>query len=206
MDYSNYNKHFNDKGINNFERDGAMDDQIWNNQTIKILFILKETYGYQNCNTFDLNTEVKFWLEKNNQTYTKISNLSLLLHKVFDKKRLLTNEEYKIIKPSIDDKFNAIKKCAIINLKKTSGNKKSNNNQIIRNFLDNISILKEQINNLKPNIVIAGSTVCWNCLSDKKIGLFKNEIGDNVLNKHQCNFFNGIVFYHANHPSSWGYG
>lgn len=209
MDYSDYDKYFEAKGIVHYERDGAMNEELWQSKStpIKILYVLKETAGYGECPAFNLKDEIKdLWLPRKNRTYTKIAKLALFLQKSIDKESSLTKEECKILDKSHEVLFRALERCAVINIKKTSGKSQSYDKEIRDNFHAHSDFLQKQIDTLKPNIVIAGSSVCWDCLSDSKKGLFKNVINNEKLNKHECKKIGDIVFYHANHPSAWAFG
>ncbi len=205
MNYSEYDEYFKEKGIINYERDGAMNEKLWESAPIKILYVLKETAGYDKCPAFNLKDEIPLWLKKAVPTYTKIAKLSLVLLKSFERKSSLTKEECKSLGKNPTALFEALEHCAVINIKKTSGKSKSWDTVIRDNFNKNADFLQKQIDNLKPNIVIAGSSVCWECLSNNKNGLFKDVV-NKKLNKHDCKKFGDIVFYHANHPSAWTSG
>jgi len=208
MDYSDYDKYFEEKGIMHYEKDGAMNKKLWESATIKILFVLKETAGYDNCPVFFLKDAIeKEWLPDKNRTYTKIAKLALFLQKSFDKKSSLTKEECKKLDKNHDILFKALEHCAVINIKKTSNKiMRSNKNVILKNFNEHADFLQQQIDSLSPNIVIAGSTDCWRCLSKSDNGLYRKIIKNEKLNKHECKKIGNIVFYHANHPSAWAYG
>lgn len=203
MDYSEYDNYFEQHGIKHYERDGALDENLWNSSN-KILFVLKETAGYDKCPNFDLKDEIPSWLKNKNRTYTKIAKLALALHKAFERNSSLTKEECNNLTNNHSDLLDALKCCAVINIKKTS-NKfvRSYDKEILDHFHMHRSILQNQIQYLSPNIVIAGSSVCWQCLSGSKNGLYKDNIRNSKLSKHECAKFDDIVFYHANHPSAW---
>ena len=209
-----YKDFMNKRDKGNYEIDGAINIEKWKSNEHKILFVLKETAGYQNCPVFYLRDELKdTWLQykqkRGNQyiqapTYKNISLLAKSLQIAFNRNKVLTTSEISKISTKPDILFDAIENCAIINVKKHSNTKgKSDDKNIYSEFIENKELLEWQIADLSPNIIFAGSSVCWKCLSDKKNGLYKDIIITS-LEKNGCKTFNGIIFYHANHPSAYG--
>jgi hypothetical protein len=183
----------------NYEIDGIINIEKWEKAKYKILFVLKETVGNQkNAST----------------TYKNISLLAKSLLIAFNKNRLLTSEEIKKLDTSPESLIDAIENCAVINIKKHSNAVVvSDNKNIYSEFLANRELLEWQAKILAPDIIFAGSSVCWRCLADKKDGLYKDIINHPVkhtLKKHECEFIlehekaHAIVFYHGNHPSAYG--
>jgi hypothetical protein len=68
-------------------------------------------------------------------------------------------------------------------------------------FMANRELLEWQIKELSPNIVFAGSSICWRCLSDKHYGLYKTLL-QIPIKKLECKKFDGVTFYNAYHPSA----
>jgi hypothetical protein len=209
-----YKDFMNKRNKGSYEIDGAINIEKWKSNKYKILFVLKETAGYQNCPPFYLEDELKnTWLQykqkRGNQyiqapTYKNISLLAKSLQMAFNRDKVLDAREILEISTKPDILFDAIENCAIINIKKHSNAKrKSDDKDILSEFIENKELLKWQIENLSPTIIFAGSSVCWKCLSGKKNGLYKDIITTPVK-KHECKTFNGIIFYHANHPSAYG--
>jgi len=216
-----YKIFMNERNKGNYSIDGAVNIDKWNASKYKILFVLKETAGYQNCNIFELQDELKsVWLrykqsfkngKRQNPTYKNAAWLAKSLQIALENNRILTQVEIKnmdtkpesLTEASLTE---AIDYCAIINLKKHSNpnpDKKSNDEDIRSEYRENKKLLEWQIKELSPNVVVAGSSVVWECLSNKGNGLYKDIITSN-LRKNECKSFNGIVFYHAYHPSAYG--
>jgi hypothetical protein len=204
-DLEYYKEFLNKRNKGSYEIDGAIDLEKWNKSKYKLLFVLKETVGYQNCKPFELKDEIKdLWLKGKNPTYTNIAWLAKSLQIALENNRILSQDEINELDKSPESLFKALEHCAIINIKKHSNPKKESvDKDIISEFHENKELLEWQIKNLSPNVIFAGSSVVWKCLSGNKNGLYKDIITTN-LRKHECKSFNGIVFYNAYHPSAWG--
>jgi len=216
MEKTFYTDFMDERNKGSYEIDGAINLEKWNASKYKFLFVLKETAGYQNCKTFELQDELKsVWLQYlqpsgngkiQNPTYKKVAWLAKSIQTSLESNRILTPVEIKKLDTSPPSLIQAIDYCAIINLKKYSNsnpNKKSDDEDIRSEYRANKKLLEWQINNLTPNVVIACSSVVWECLSNKGNGLYKDIITSN-LKENECKSFNGIVFYRAYHPSAYG--
>jgi len=214
--YKKFMDERNEHNKGNYSIDGAVNLEKWNASKYKILFVLKETSGYHNSREFKLWDELKcIWLEYNqtrgkstvkiqNPTYKTVAWLAKSLQIAFENNRVLTQVEIKKLDTKPKSLKEAIDYCAIINLKKYSNpKKKSDYDDICSEYRANKKLLEWQIKEISPNIVIAGSSVVWECLSNKGNGLYKDIITSN-LRKNECRSFNGIVFYNAYHPSAYG--
>jgi|GEM_PF-2631395 len=207
MDIAYYHSFLTARNNNPYVIDGIINDEQWNATRCQVLFILKETYGYSECRIFHMRDELPLWLKCKNKTYTKIAKLAMVIHDSFSKRRFFTSEEIEKLNFSHENLLGALRKCAVIEIKKHSGtSKKSDNREINAEFIANRELLQTQIDDINPNVIIAGSTVCWNCLADKKIGIFREIAGLELVKKHECGFFSNKVFYNAHHPASWRYG
>ncbi|MBL4700922.1 MAG: hypothetical protein JKX85_06665, partial [Phycisphaeraceae bacterium] len=91
---------------------------------------------------------------------------------------------------------------AVINIKKHSGESISNDSEIRKESRANASVLKTQIQDLDPDIIVAGSTVCWHSLT-LDVGLFEKAKECPKMHAENCG---GTILYHANHPSAWTSG
>lgn len=100
------------------------------------------------------------------------------------------------------DLYDAISNSAIINICKHSGGPKSSDNYILEQGKKNSMIIRQQIDELTPEVIVAGSDVVWRCLSNPTWGICKDMICGSVK-RHECKRFGTTIFYHANHPSAW---
>ena len=205
-----YINFMNKRNRGNYSIDGPINIDKWNKSRYKILFVLKETRGYQNRPIFKLQEELKnVWLkfkkgETENPTYKNVAWLAKSLQIALEKDRILTKVEVENLDTTSKSLIEAIDYCAIINIKKYSNSSpdgKSNDKDIRSEFCANRELLEWQTKTLSPNVIVAGSTVVWECLSSKINGLYKDIITSD-LKVHECKSFNGIVFYHAYHPSA----
>lgn len=203
----NYYKSFCDaRGKGNYVIDGIVNEEKWANAKPKVLFVLKETVGYADCKTFFMRDEIPLWLRLS-ETYPPIGKLALALQVAFSKGKALSPDEFKALDFSLENLFAALEKCAVIDLKKHSGSSmKSNSQDIKREYAANRELLQHQINTINPDIIVFGSVLSWECISDPKIGLFQNIPELRSLKKHTCGIFGGKLFYLANHPSAWTEG
>jgi len=214
--YKKFMDERNEHNKGNYSIDGAINLEKWNVSKYKILFVLKETAGYHKSRTFELQDELKsVWLKYNqkpprgnkkiqNPTYKNVAWLAKSLQIALENNRILLQAEIKKMDTSPDSLINAIDYCAIINLNKysnSSPDKKSINDVICSEYRANRELLEWQIKKLSPNVVVAGSSVVWECLSNEGNGLYKDII-TSKLKVHECKSFNGIVFYRAYHPSA----
>jgi hypothetical protein len=217
-----YKDFMESRGGRNYEIDGPINSKKWNTVKHKILFVLKETAGYEkltdNKKYFFLKDELKnIWLKdmpkktKNgtikynkNPTYEKCAILAKSIQIAFDRGRFLTKDEIDNIDTGTKSLIDAIENCAIININKYSNSEKNSCDENIRSeFTKNRKLLLWQIEKLSPTIVYAGSNVCFECLANKNNGLYKDIItAPEHIKKFTCEKFAGIVFYYGNHPAA----
>jgi hypothetical protein len=111
----------NKRNKGSYEIDGAINIEKWNPNKYKILFVLKETAGYQNCPSFYLKDELRdTWLQykqkRRNQyiqapTYKNISLRAKSLQIAFNGNRILTAEEISKISTKPNVLFDAMETC-----------------------------------------------------------------------------------------------
>ncbi len=196
-----YENHLLTRGIQQFTIDGAIDRSTWDQQKVKILFYLKENYGYQDGGVMQIADYASGWLADKNTTYAKITALAEILHQAIEKGQPLNKEEINEVLQTVDFQT-TLRKIAVVNIKKHSGESKSNAPQIREESYANTSLLRQQIKELSPTIIIAGGTVCWHSLV-YDLDLSK-ESHDNP--KGTSTRVNGTVLCHSNHPSAWTQG
>jgi len=201
------------RGIRNhseFVRDGAINPNRWNQSPTKVLYVLKETYGYDGCGQgWSMAGELERkngWLDHGREakTYKKIAQASWLLGKAVDNGNLLPEEIQ--IPSDRETLWKAIQDTSIINISKTSSqSRRSSSANIKQECKNNNTLLRWQIESLKPKIIVAGSGVCWECLSHSKWGVLKDIVSVKVP-RHIGKKFGDVWLYHANHPSAWTAG
>lgn len=132
-----------ERGYTSFVSDGVFDEEIWNQQKIKITFVLKEA-NWENC-TVDL---CKWILSEPKSTYWKTWNNIARWTKA-----LLVKGEYPRY-VSKEDKTFWLSKVSFINLKKVGGSSQADD-EVIRSYAKNDKeFLLEQLMLYKPDIII----------------------------------------------------
>lgn len=112
--------------------------------------------------------------------------------------RVLPEVEIKAITQNKDVLTATVKRVAFLNIKKHPGKSTSDNKVIRRESVANAPLLKQQIEDLAPNIIIAGGDVCWDSLT-QDIGLFPHV--DCPPTKPGFVVVGGVKLVWANHPA-----
>ena len=160
-----------DRGITDYLEDGCVNLVTWRDQKPKILFYLKEAYGYKGCGKVPLDEDG--WcdsIEKRNRTNINILTLAAAYFESKAKGRL-SEDEIEAIYRDNDLLKATVVRVAYLNIKKHPGESTSNDTEIRRESRANAPLLRQQIEDLSPNIIIAGGNVCWDSLT-QDIGLF----------------------------------
>ena len=186
--------------------DGILDDGIYKKQKVKVMFLLKETYGgYVNIiggQKINNGKSVPFW--PNIFNWTKLVNdlEDSIIPKFLSKGQILEINKY-------------VDNIAYVNIKKIEGNKKSNNSDIMKYAEKDRDILQCQIDEINPDVIFISDskhyekiynlknidkTVCKEVKSGKcKFKLFKHnnrriiKIHHPSYLKNQKETFNSIV-------------
>jgi hypothetical protein len=199
MTLQEYEKHLQDRGLNEYILDGAINPEKWTASKIKILFLLKETYGYQKCGIIKISECAHDWLKVGIRTYLKSVPLAATVEIALQRNRPLTQDEINTVRNDSELLHATLEKMAFVNIKKHSGESISNDIEIRDESRKNSSLLKAQIQELAPTIIVAGGNVCWHSLI-YDIGLF-----DAVpeCQKFEAVVCNNTILCYANHPSAW---
>src|SRR4051794_39329647 len=88
MTPDDYKNHF--KNRDNYSMDGALNSEKWEASKVKVLFLLKETYGYQKCEVFHIKEEAHRWLKANIKTYRKMVPLAAAIKISLQRKSALS--------------------------------------------------------------------------------------------------------------------
>ena len=194
---STYESHLQSRGLMQYTIDGAIDHVEWHRQTTRILFYLKENYGYQDHGIMRIGVYAPGWLADRNRTYVKIVTLAEAVFQAVQRSSLLNREEIEKLSTTIDLQA-ALRKIAVVNIKKHSGKSQSNDTEIRNESHANATLLRDQIAGLAPTVIVAGGTVCWHSLVCD-VGLDK-ELQDTP--KVTATLANGVVLCHCNHPAA----
>lgn len=127
------------KGCEYFISDGVCDEEEWNKQSFRILFVLKEA-NWEN-GSGDL---CDFLMNGGSPTYWKVARWT---------KALLVQGEYPEY-VSRSDKTYWLSKAAAMNLKKVGGGAHANDETIRKYARSDKAFLKEQIELYQPDIII----------------------------------------------------
>jgi len=204
-----------------FIADGIICPEIYEIQKLKILCILGESYGYDECKMVDIEDQLKDNIigvgDPKRQTSTKIPALLWLILKSHALGRKISWADFpKLLisnKSNLNELQDTISKIAWVNVKKASrhitnwGNDatRQNENDIYNNAIRNRDILKIQIDSIAPDLMIVCSNPVFNGLYDSD--LLGNGIERNKKYQLQTNIL-GQKVIQVNHPSyyrDWGY-
>lgn len=131
------------QGYRYFISDGVLDEQEWERQKYRILFVLKEA-NWEKDNA-DL---CEFLLSESSSSYWKTWNNVARWTKA-----ILEGGEYNR-KVSNADKSYWLRKVAVMNLKKEGGGAVADNNAIYTSAMQDKSYIKRQIQLYEPDIII----------------------------------------------------
>jgi hypothetical protein len=194
---SAYESHLQARGLSQYTIDGAIDSSEWKRQSLRILFYLKENYGYQGEGIMRIGDYAPGWLADRNKTYMRVVTLAEATMQAVQRGSMLSREEVDAL-PETADLQTALRKIALVNVKKHSGESQSNGTEIRNESYANAGLLRDQIAALAPTVIVAGSTVCWHSLVCD-VGLNK-ELEDRP--KNTATLVNGIILCHCNHPAA----
>lgn len=192
-----YESHLQSRGLTQYTIDGAIDPGVWQRQSLRILFYLKENYGYQDEGIMRIGDYAPKWLADGNKTYVKIVTLADSLLQAVQRGSLLSREEIAAL-PGTSDLQATLRKIAVVNIKKHSGESTSKDPEIRKESYANTALLCDQIAALGPTVIVAGGTVCWHSLVCD-VGLNSASEDDP---RGTGTIANGIVLCHTYHPSA----
>lgn len=190
--------HFKPHGIDQYSIDGVMNESEWANAPLRIAFLLKENYGYQDCEIFHTSDEAHGWVDAGIKTYLKLLTLSASILKGLELERALNECEIDEISKDRNLLHQTLNKIAVINIKKQSGKSSSKDAEIREHSTKNANLLQKQFQNIKPDLIITGSTVCWHSLS-MDLKLF-DEIPK--CEKHTVTRVENQILCHTGHPGA----
>jgi len=199
-----------------FIADGIINPDIYENQQLKVLVILAESYGYDECCMIEIENQADDDIlglgSSTVQTPRKIATLLWLLFKSLEKGEKIAWDDFPSLFSISDVNYKELQstllKIAWINVKKASkccdNGTKQAYGDITRHSYKNQEILTRQINSIVPDLVIACSNPVIESVND--MGLLGDDIQE-VKWKVQINS-NGQKIIYLNHPSyisDWGY-
>ena len=165
----------NHKGAN-FVEDGIIDPKRWNKSKRKILFIFKEAYmapdkKFTNlCELFFENDILDIPLADSHYKMWWTAALWAYGIKYFEKGKILRIQPFDGDIDANAKVKEALLSCAVIDIKKSGGTSISNNNDLKKYASEDLDLIREEIELVKPNLIICGNT--WNLVhqiwTDKK--------------------------------------
>lgn len=167
-----------------FISDGIINEHEYNNAKTKILFLTKEPNS-PNKEEWDFR---QVWNEQ--VRYIFASRISEWTYGLLDGFKPYSTIKY-------EEKLAAIKKIALMNIKKVGGGGSSNEIEILAHLKTNMALLNRQIEIINPELIILG--VSWDSIKSNLIKNTKWE--DSGYNVDLCNW-NGKKVIDFYHPSS----
>ena len=164
--------------------DGILDEEIFQRQPMKVMFLLKETYGDYN----NIIGPQDIFNGKSSPFWTNIYNWTCFV-----------NQFYIGVPPIFRSKADILEqtKCvdniAYVNVKKVNCNQPiSNKKDILKHAEIDTDILKKQIDSINPDVIFTSSTTfeAYQIIFNLLIGDFKN------VKRHTCK---GQNFLYAEH-------
>ena len=173
--------------------DGIINEDIFNGQSLKILFILRETHeetdNEEDKGGWHIKEVIEKWINWDTSRIPTYENIVDTISTIFKKNR----------------SREIIEEVAIINIKKIPGTKKSNKSVLAKHFNDNKERLCQEIKKINPDVIIFGGTAhyfekYWKINRN----MFKKERGE-------CNYIikkineREVICPIVYHPSAGGY-
>ena len=203
-----------------FIADGLINPKKYEREKIKIVCVLSESYGYNDCKVVDIetqqNNDVLGVSDANIKATTKLPALLWLFFESIEKnKKILFEDMPKLYTGSpknVIKLHNAIEKIGWVNVKKASrpvnfhgkGSKSQIDREVYEHALRNEEALKIQINSMNPDLLIAcGNPVIMGLANLKLYGKGINIKEKNIVQVNNL----GKKIILLNHPSSrdWSY-
>lgn len=179
-------------------KDGIVCEKLWNKANLKVMFLLKESYGKmetvdENGNSicYDLST----WISTRNGNYGKSGHTYIPCKRILKYINNISNTSNE------NDYINA---SAFVNcLNKYKGwNTRTKNKTLWKEFnQDNNKRIIEIIKDIQPNIIIFGGTydLFKSKNEDVNFGNIQKLSAKKIQNTNTV--FDGIVFVNMNHPA-----
>lgn len=162
------------RSYDSFMEDGLFDEQEWENQTTKILYVLKEA-NWENGNTDLCN----YLLSEKSPTYWKTWNNIVRWTQAIrgggPYQRTVTKK----------DKTNCLRTIAALNIKKVGGDALANDEEIRLFGIKDAAFINRQIELYQPDIII-----CCGRGSGKNADILYNHVFQNVSKWEHINKYN----------------
>lgn len=185
---------------NGFVWDGIINYDNWMHNDLKLAFFLKEAYTKNGEDKWDIseqynNCDGRFIVGNNaNQSmHNRLVEWAYAADSIMHGKSGVKRED--AIKNDYENARNAMLKCAVLNIKKIAGNTSSKDNNLRTMALRDKVLLNEQIEIIKPNIIVFCSTF-GNILKDI---LYTG--AQKIAGTTRCYEMDGMLLIDFLHPS-----
>jgi hypothetical protein len=195
-----------------FVADGIFVPNIYEQQRLKILILLSETYGYGKYGMTDIEQLKNLDGPKSHvhivPTINKISKLLWVLNKSIREEKELSFDSLPNSYNNTEKLKEQLLKVAWVNIKKESGtNARQDNAALYEHAKKNEKILLKQIASIAPDLIIVCGNVAMSCACNLKLLGGNIEYNSSKRNTVQINE-TGQRFFFTSHPSyfkHWGY-
>ncbi|MDP7014847.1 MAG: hypothetical protein QGG36_03515 [Pirellulaceae bacterium] len=138
---------------NRFVRDGILDEARWASSPRKTLFLLREAYEKQRRpEGFDQREKIRGWGKPKGKTLRAIANWAFAAH------RGTPSQIPVIMTDNKPERAEACLACAIVNVKKSGGESRSDLKQVAKFCKLDGDKIRDQIEMIDPEIIICGGT------------------------------------------------
>jgi len=169
-----------------FITDGVIDKGLWESSNHKVMFLLKEAYDSKRVEgSWDLPSLIKR-RGVSGRTFKPMAQWAYGIHQV------LKDGEIAPYIQSNSEVRNSLFSSAIVNLKKSSGKKRSGAKDLVKYVDEDWNLLVSQIQEIAPEIIVCGNT--WSLIKEKMP--HKEKISDRVYKS------GGIIYIDFWHPSN----
>lgn len=148
--------------------DGVINQTLYDSQNIKVVCLLKEVNLGSNNQSFDISEALENEFAQRyvmkNEKFNPIHNSYLQLTRYLALLAFHSNDEdlpfSRVQGPKVReyDFAKYYRSSALVNVKKVGGSSKTNLCELNKFAYSDREILKNQINNLKPNVILCGGT------------------------------------------------
>lgn len=187
-----------------FIADGIICIDEYEKQSVRILCILAESYGYEKNGMTPISNEVLGLANKTVMTPRKLATLLWLLQQSFEQGSKVKWDDMPWLfrKEKTAELQNSLSKVAWINVKKASQphGTKMDSNEVYTHALRNEVVLREQIQAIAANLIIVCGEIPFRAVCEMK--LFGPEIKLGSKWKIQ-NVTDGPRVLEVSHPSIW---
>lgn len=166
-----WNKRHKQLGYKTFVTDGIICPQEWYKQEDKILFILKEAYSTNSSDDWSLVDCLNNPDGRDGRIWTAIAewchavqNTDADFFPLFDGWLESPKGDMKKYR---EKRYELLKKCAVINIKKSNGVNGSDDADLLCYVNSDWDLIKEQIDIISPTVIVCGST--FHLLRDRKM-------------------------------------